>query len=86
MFSELAASLNLPIDQIFHTGIKRDPSNNQIWRRVSDGEVAELDGWYPGDPHSDDGWDYLYWYFINVSFKNTIFNMYDQRGYFICEF
>jgi len=83
--TELAASLNLPYSY-FHTGIKRDPSNYKIFRRVSDGVQVELDGWIAGRPSSADGYDNLYWFFYNDSNKNTIYNYPDHSRYFICEF
>ena len=58
----------------YQTGIKRDPSNYNVFRRVSDGEVVQLDGWYPGFPKSDDSFEYLYWWFYDDPNENKIFN------------
>jgi len=85
---ELAATLNLPTSNEYHTGIKRDASNNQVWRRVSDGVAVDLDGWYPygGYPDSRDGHDFLYWLVFNDSNSNTILNYPNSPRYFICEY
>ena len=79
---------------MYLTGIKRDPSNYNVFRRVSDGEVVELDGWIPGYPNSDDSYDYLYWWFYgDQNEKNEIFNTtprryndFEDTRKFICEY
>ena len=70
----------------YHTGIRRDETNKTIWRRSGDGTQVELDGWYPGQPDSRDGYDFLYWGIWNDPNKNTIFNERDASYYFICEY
>ena len=88
-FREITESLNLP-DEDYHTGIKRDPGNNQIWRRVSDGKVVELTGgWIKGFPKNDVGQDFLYWDVYTgsgfVPSKGKIWNYVDNPSFFICE-
>merc|ERR1719376_1318473 len=70
----------------YHMGIRRDATNKNIWRRSSDGVEVSLEGWYPGYPYSDDGFDFLIWYFWNNSIKNTVYNNPDYSRYFICEY
>ena len=84
-FSELAESLNLPTGTSYHVGIKRDPSDYEIFRRASDEEEVQLDGWFPTYPKSDDRFDYLVWGTWNDSNKNKIYNFAYNR-YFICEY
>ena len=89
IFRELSVSLNLPDKALFgfyQTGIKRDPINKQVWRRLSDGVQVELDGWYPGYPKNNDGWDYLYLYQYYESYKTDFFNDIPKSGRFICEY
>jgi len=71
---------------VYHTGIRRDQNNTNIFRRSSDGVEVSLEGWYPGTPLSDDGRDFLYCSFDNDSNKNYVFDYGDQRRYFICEY
>ena len=71
---------------VYHTGIRRDATNKNIFRRSSDGVEVSLEGWYPGTPLSDDGRDFLYCSFDNDSNKNYVFDYGDQRRYFICEY
>jgi len=70
----------------YHMGIRRDQNNTNIWRRSSDGVEVSLEGWYPGYPRSDDGFDFLYWYFFDNSNKNTVYDFPDYQCYFICEY
>ena len=84
-FRELSEELRLT-HATYHTGIRRDDKNTNIFRRSSDGVQMVLEDWYPGYPVSDDGWDFLYWYFENNSNKNTIYNLPDHPWYFICEY
>jgi len=65
-----------------------DPDHFNVWRRESDGEVVEVDGWVHngGYPRSDDGWVNLYWNFYSNLYKNKIYNQPDHPLYFICEF
>jgi len=88
----LAASLNLPMGNEFHTGIRRDPSNYGVWRRVSDGVQVKLEGWQWGHPYDWEGQDYLYWNFYGYvpeyegMYTNTIFSRDSLSSYVICEF
>merc|ERR1719427_2017196 len=70
---EISERLNLRFGY-YHTGIRRDESNLQVWRRSSDGAEVQLEGWWPGDPRSEAWRKFLYLYFSNNSYKNTIFN------------
>ena len=82
IFRELSASLNLTFGT-YQIGIKRDPSNKQVFRRVSDGAQVELDGWVPGYPMSNDSHDCLIW----MSSENTILNVPNANiRRFICEY
>ena len=87
-FSELSEVLNMPEGDNYYTGIKRDPNNKQIWRRISDSVEIKLGGWYKGNPRDEDGKDYLMWRFQNCS--NEIWNHYEVTRsagcYFVCEY
>ena len=85
IFRELSASLNMPI-ALYQTGIKRDPSNYKVFRRVSDGEVVQLEGWLPGRRLSNDGFDFLVWNLRNGSYKNVVYNTFPAEREFICEY
>jgi len=82
--NELRESLNLPTGY-YHVGIKRDPNDYEVFRRASDGEEVQLDGWLVGWPESLGGWNYLVWG-IYGSDENGIYNHLDLRRYFICEY
>ena len=74
---------------MYQTGIKRDPSDYQVFRRVSDGEVVQLEGWFPGGPRSDDEYDFVAWNFrddFSSEYKNMIFNSTPYIREFICEY
>jgi len=82
--NELSESLNLPTER-YHVGITKD--DNGVWRRVSDGEEIELDGWYPGSPNPADHVKYLVWVTHNNPHKNKIYNSLGHYAqYFICEY
>merc|ERR1719376_2013562 len=72
---------------VYHTGIRRDQNNTNIFRRSRDGVQVSLEGWHSnGYPRSNDGYDFLCWYFHDNSNKNTVYNSYDYQSYFICEY
>merc|ERR1719427_2644255 len=84
---EISESLNLTITYEYHTGIRRNESNHQVWRRSSDGAEVQLEGWHSnGFPRSYAHYKFLYWWFVNDLDKNTIFNYLDYPRPFICEY
>merc|ERR1712183_73053 len=84
---EISESLNLPIGHEYHTGIRRDGSNIQVWRRSSDGAAVQLEGWRPGRPWSFAYFEFLYLNVYNDSNKNNIFDDSDfHPRHFICEY
>jgi len=83
---EISGSLNLSINQDYHTGIRRDENNHQVWRRSSDGAALQLEGWFPGNPRNNADREFLYWDFHNHTYKNNIYNYPDRSRYFICEY
>jgi len=84
--TQLSEELGLRLGNRYHTGIRRSPTNKNVYIRSGDGVQINLTGWFPNYPHGNDGYDYLYWYFRNNSNKNTIFNNPDHSFYFICEY
>ena len=70
----------------YHTGIRRDETNENIWIRSADGEEVELDGWLPDHPADYYSWKYLYWGLWTNSNKNTILDKNDASYHFICEY
>ena len=90
-FRDLGQSLNLDgsfsifeMNLGFHTGIKRDTKNSQIWRRSSDGTQVNLDGWVAGFPGNNAGQIFLYWNVFGDPYH--ILNNEDTKSYFICEY
>ena len=76
----------MPLNQIYHTGIRREKNAN-IWRRSGDGVQIQLEGWFVEyDLTYVDGRDFVYWHFVNGSEKNSILNLSDKKFYFICEY
>ena len=86
IYSELSKELGMPLNHGYHTGIRRDETNKIIFRRSGDGLKVNLEGWLPNRPSSNDGYEFLLWYFFNNSYINTIFNTFDDSHYFICEY
>lgn len=85
--SELSAMLKLPLENRYHTGIRRDKKNKNIWKRSIDGVLANIQDWHSSRyPRSNDDYDFLYWYLHDNSDKNTIFNWSDLSYFFICEY
>ena len=84
----MSESLNLPIGHAYHTGIRRDESNYQVWRRISDGAAVQLEGWFPGHPDVSDmaSHGFLYWDFYDNSYKNMILSWPHSSRPFICEY
>ena len=77
----------MPVYYWYHTGIRRSQTNKNVFIRSGDGVQINLSGWHPpGNPISNDGWDYLLWYFYDNEYKNTIYNYPDHSRYFICEY
>ena len=76
----------MPLGNRHHTGIRRSPTNKNVYIRSGDGVQINLSGWIPGYPSSADGWDFLLWYFYDNEYKNNILNQPDQLIYFICEY
>ena len=72
----------------YHTGIKRDEKNKNIWKRSSDGVQVNVNGWdsYNGFPVSYNTYDFLYLRLYNDPSENTIQNWPDIPEYFICEY
>ena len=69
----------------YHTGIKRDPHDDQVFRRMSDGGEVQLDGWHSEyTKRNVGGADYLLWWVYNNEDKNTIF-IHNVDARFICE-
>ena len=76
----------MPINNNYHTGVRRSQTNKGVYIRSGDGVgVAYPSGWMAGGFSYNDGWDYLYWKFFDNSNKNTI-NDLDDSTYFICEY
>ena len=77
----------MPFDNWYHTGIRRSETNKNVWIRSSDGVEVEISGWHPGGyPSSNDSFNFLFCYFDDDEYKNTIFNNPDYSRYFICEY
>jgi len=76
--------VNVPVNNHYHTGIRRDEKNGNVWRRSSDGVEVSVDGWFPGHP-LDNG--FLSWNLYDTdTSRNTIVNFPDWLRYFICEY
>ena len=80
--------MDLPLETSFHAYIVGITSDDlKVWRRVSDGVEVTLSGWWPGDPVDKSGYTILRWYYGHDSpNKNDIYNAFDWRALFICEF
>ena len=70
----------------YHTGIRRDVTNKDIWRRSSDGIQVNVQDWTYWPPFMNDDRDFLHWYFLNNSNENTVFNWSDMSLFVVCEY
>ena len=61
----------------YHTGIKRDTKNKTIFRRNSDSQEVELEGWHSSPvvnyPNTEEGRDFLIWFFFLIIQAKTPF-------------
>ena len=87
---EIGESLGLQ-QRFYHVGIRRDPGDSPIWRRVGDGQVVEFssDSWNKNNgPSSQPDRIYAHWRYLagysDLSDKLVIHLDYPQ--FFICEY
>merc|ERR1712142_1218984 len=83
---ELSDELKLPFGN-YHTGIRRDETDKNIWKRLGDGVQVNVDGWHPNSyPRQNSGYVYMYWYMIDNKEKNSIWNTGNRNFFVICEY
>ena len=74
----------MPGNHQYRTGITRD--DDQVFRRISDGEEVELNDWFPDYPKSNPDYNILYWY-TWYNGKDSIVNDKDWiSSLIICEY
>jgi len=82
---EIADSVNMPANgEHYWLGIKRYDGDNTMFKRVSDEQLVQLDGWYGGQPSSDASHNFVYWNRVNKDFVN-IRNGQEFSSLFYCE-
>jgi len=84
---EIADSIDMATgpSHFYWLGIKRFEKDNNMYKRVSDEQLVQLDGWVSGQAFNGDIYDFVYWARQESDNKDTIANGKDEQSYFVCE-